>query len=66
MHLVIARHQAGDSPEQIVALTGTPKHTVAEYIAAYERGRALDSATSLHGRSLATSDLCVLHGALAE
>ena len=64
VHLVIARHQAGDAPEQIVALTGTPKRTVAEYIAAYERGRALDSATSLHGRSLGTSDLCVLHGAL--
>jgi hypothetical protein len=62
--LVIALHQAGERPDAITALTGAPKRTVAQYIAAYERGQALESTEPLHGRSLNASELCLLHGVL--
>jgi hypothetical protein len=64
VQLVIALHEAGESAEAIAALTGAPKRTVARYVADYERGQALESTESLHGRSLNAADLCLLHGAL--
>jgi hypothetical protein len=65
VQLILALHQAGESADAIAALTGAPKRTVARYIAAYESGRALGSAESMHGRSFNATDLCLLHGALA-
>lgn len=73
VHLIIALHQAGETPAAIEALSGAPKRTVKQYIEAYERGQALGSSQSgagdrrvesLHGKSLSASDLCLLHGAL--
>jgi hypothetical protein len=64
VQLILALHQAGESADAIAALTGAPKRTVARYVAEYESGRALESITSLHGRSLNATDLCRLHGAL--
>jgi hypothetical protein len=64
VHLIIALHQAGETPAAIEALTGAPKRTVTQTIAAYQRGRELESSESLHGKSLSASDLCLLHGAL--
>jgi hypothetical protein len=66
VQLIIALHQAGESADAIAGLTGAPKRTVARYIAEHDRGRALASIESLHGRSLGAVDLCVLHGALAD
>jgi hypothetical protein len=64
VHLIIALHQSGEQPVAIAASTGTPRRTVDEYLAAYQRGLELDSTASLHGRSLSAIDLCLLHGAL--
>jgi hypothetical protein len=64
VHLIIALHQAGERADAIQALTGAPKHTVEQYIQAYERGLQLGSTESLHGRALSSTDLCLLHGAL--
>jgi hypothetical protein len=64
VQLIIALYEAGESADAIAALTGAPKRTIARYIADHERGRALGSIESLHGRSLNATDLCVLHGAL--
>jgi hypothetical protein len=64
VQLIIALHQAGESADAIAALTGAPKRTVARCVAEHERGRALESIDFLHGRSLDTTDLCLLHGAL--
>jgi len=64
VHLIVALHQAGEQPAVIAALTGTPERTIDRYLAAYQRGLALDSTESLHGRSLNAIDLCLLHGAL--
>jgi hypothetical protein len=66
VHLVVALHQLGETPDAIAALTGTPKRTITDYLAAYARGQALESTESLHGRSLSTTDLCLLHGALDQ
>jgi hypothetical protein len=66
VQLIIALHQAGESADAIAALTGTPNRTVARYVAEHERGRALESIESLHGRSLDAKDLCLLHGALQD
>jgi hypothetical protein len=66
VQLILALHQAGESADAIAALTGTPKRTVARYVADYESGRALESVESLHGRSLNATDLCRLHGALQD
>lgn len=64
VHLIIALHQAGEPPAAIAAMTGTPRRTVDDHLAAYQRGRALGSTESLHGRSLSATDLSLLHGAL--
>jgi hypothetical protein len=64
VHLIIALHQAGETAAAIEALTATPKRTVKQYLEAYERGRALGTTESLHGKSLSATDLCLLHGAL--
>lgn len=64
VQLIIALLEAGESADAIAALTGAPKRTVERYIAEHERGRALESIESLHGRSLNATQLCLLHGAL--
>ena len=62
VHLVIALHQRGETPEAIHRITSSPRKTVARYIADYEAGKAVAGFDGYIGKDLGTADLCKLHG----
>jgi hypothetical protein len=62
---ILALHRAGVSTDEIHALTGSPRSSIAKHIAAYARGRTTSDGdlSRWHGRALRGSDLSMLHGA---
>jgi len=61
-YLVLALHRLGVAPDSIHQQTGTPKASVARYIADFEAGRASADFVPYQKDSLSTGDLCRLHG----
>ncbi len=65
VNLVMDLHAKGMSATEISAISGSPKHTIDKYLAAYEEGRAMGSSRPLWGKALNNTAICRLHGALA-
>lgn len=64
-YLVLGMHVEGRSAEVIAATTGTPKGSVAKYIADFEAGRKSTDFTPYFGAELGPKELCQLHGTWA-
>jgi 3-methyladenine DNA glycosylase Mpg len=62
LHLALALHMAGQTPEQIAAISGSPRRSIQRYIAEFEAGRQQRDFASYVGLELGPTDLCRLHG----
>jgi hypothetical protein len=60
--LVLARHAAGASADQVAQETGSPRGTVQRYVQDFEAGRQEPDLSSFYGKDLGPKDLCRLHG----
>ena len=65
VHLVLALHRAGKTPEEIRAATGVPKKTVDRYLADFAAGGSVEDFEAYVGKDLSTGELCKLLGTWA-
>jgi hypothetical protein len=62
VHLVLALHRAGHSPEAIREVIGIPRKTIDRYVADFELGTKADGFDRYVGKDLSTAELCQLLG----
>jgi hypothetical protein len=62
VHIVLALHARGDSPEDIQRLTNCPRRTVERYIADFEIGRQEADFAPYFDMDLGPRELCRLYG----
>lgn len=62
VHLVVALHRAGRSPEAIRETIGMPRKTIDRYLADFEAGTKADGFDRYVGKDLSTAELCQLFG----
>ncbi|MCI0461737.1 MAG: hypothetical protein L0Z62_32710 [Gemmataceae bacterium] len=62
LHMVLALHVQGHSPEAIQQLTGGTKAAIARYIADFEEGRKAADFDPFYGIDLGPKELARLHG----
>jgi len=65
VHLVLALHRRGETPEAIAAIIGCPRKTVERYVKDFEAGKAAPNFDAYIGKELGTADLCKLLGTWA-
>ncbi len=58
-------HVYGFDEAKIQQLTGSPRNTVSNYVADFQRGKK-GSADSFVGKNLSSADLCKLNGAVSQ
>ena len=62
LHMVLALHVDGKSPDEIRALTNATKGAIGRYLADFAEGRDEEDFTPYFGRELGPKDLARLHG----
>ncbi|MEM1347885.1 MAG: hypothetical protein AAGI01_04955 [Myxococcota bacterium] len=65
VHTIVALHQSGMEAADIARVVRSPAKSVRGYVEAYEAGASRASLAQWFGESLATRDVCVMHGAWA-
>jgi hypothetical protein len=62
LHMVLALHAQGLSPEEIYKATGCPRGSIQRYITDCEAGKAITDIGPYYGKDLTPADLCQLYG----
>lgn len=65
VHLVLALHRTGETPEAIHKTTGVPKKAIARYVADFAAGKAVPDFAGYIGTELGTGELARLLGTWA-
>jgi 3-methyladenine DNA glycosylase Mpg len=61
-HMILALHNDGKTPEEIRAMTGGTKASIAKYIEEYAEGQKKSGFDEYFGAEIGTSELCTMHG----
>lgn len=62
LHMVLALHADGKSPDEIRAMTNATKGAIGRYLADFAAGRGEEDFTRYFGREIGPKDLAKLHG----